>query len=75
MGASQLGRWDVASPAALAALAAQIVDIGGGAGGIGVTGFLLSTPSCMAGLVLLRNGWISDGLNPQPTPSLSPHSL
>ena len=40
MGASQLGRWDVASPAALDALASQITDIGGNCGGIGVGSFL-----------------------------------
>lgn len=60
MGASQLGRWDVASPAAMDALAAQIVDVGGGCGGVGIDGFLLVCPSAMIGLVLLRNGRTRD---------------
>ena len=56
MGASQLGRWDVASPAAMAALAAQIRECGAGCGGVGQGDFVLSTPSCMVALVLLKHG-------------------
>jgi hypothetical protein len=55
-GAAALGRWDVASPAALDAVVAQCIEVKPGVRGLGYDGFLLSCPSSMAGLMLLRAG-------------------